>query len=73
MSISMFETIIAGIPACTAAIHDLAIHSPAIERAAIYAAHATPDPGMVEFIRYAGFVIMALGVIVIFSRWWRNR
>lgn len=69
----MFETIITGIPACAASIHSLAIHSPAIERAAAYVAHTVPDPGMVEFIRYAGFVIMALGVIVIFLRWWRNR
>lgn len=73
MSISTFETIIAGIPTYAASIHGLAIHYPAIERAAAYAAHATPDPSMVEFIRCAGFVIMALGVIVIFSRWWRNR
>ena len=74
----MFETIIAGISACTAAIHSSAIHASPIygspiQRAAIHTAHTAADPGMVEFIRYAGFTIMALGIIVIFLRWWRNR
>lgn len=69
----MFETIIAGIPACTAAIHGSIIDPSAIQRAAPYMASTVPDPGMVEFIRCAGFAIMALGIIVIFLRWWRNR
>lgn len=68
MSAIIFSTILAA-PAALTANSALAVN-PALTASPELAG---ADPMIVNLIRIGGFTIMALGLIVIIARWWRNR
>ncbi len=50
-----------------------ALVSPALTSTFMTILAQDPDPGRVATIRWLGIAIMAIGLAVIFLRWWRER
>ncbi|MFT3943954.1 MAG: hypothetical protein QM705_09040 [Ancrocorticia sp.] len=50
-----------------------ALASPALTSAFMTTLAQDPDPGRVATIRWLGIAIVAIGLTVIFLRWWRER